>query len=54
MLTIESNDDSGCSETDVCSQVSFTCPAEGGFVVFSGAYDAGDTATCEVAVMTAP
>jgi hypothetical protein len=44
------NDDSGCREGDVCSQVRFTCPASGAYNVLWGAYRTGESATCTLGV----
>jgi hypothetical protein len=45
------NDDSGCSGDDVCSQIMFTCPADGQYVVFTGGYDTTVPSTCTVATL---
>lgn len=36
------NDDSGCADDDVCSQVRFACPDDGAYVIFVGGYDSDD------------
>lgn len=45
---LASNDDAACG-SDGCSQITFTCPAGGEYVVFWGAYDTMESATCTVA-----
>jgi hypothetical protein len=50
-VEIGSNDDSGCGGGDLCSQMSFTCPASGRYNVFRGAYDSGLTATCTLGIV---
>jgi hypothetical protein len=58
---IASNDDSGCGSAacgaaggDCCSQTSFTCPASGEYVVFTGPYRVGGTSSCTVASTVTP
>jgi hypothetical protein len=50
-VELASNDDSGCAMGDLCSQLSFTCPAGGAYNVFRGSYDTGAASTCTVATV---
>lgn len=52
---LATNDDSGCgtgtcSGRDCCSRLTFECPPSGSYVVFTGAFNVDEAATCGVAV----
>lgn len=50
MAVLASNDDSGCSGSDYCSNTHFVCPASGSYVAYWAPYDSGDTTTtCTIA-----
>lgn len=60
-FALAANDDSGCGTArcgmaggDCCSMTTMTCPDSGEIAVFYGAYNPGDTATCNVVVQPAP
>lgn len=49
------NDESGCSEDDACSRVTFACPAGGSFVALTGAWESTDGSTsCSLAFLGSP